>query len=600
MRLTGGEIVAEYLIRRQVPYIVGIPGHGNTSLLDAFVDRADRIKMIPVMHEQSAVHLADAFYRVSGTPLAVTTSIGPGATNTTIGIAQAYVDSTAVLLITGSVHTYMRGHAVLQEIERVQWANFPRILEPIVKRYWQVSRVDQLPYVLHRAFNQMLAGRRGPVLLDLPMDVQADAADVELPEADEREPHGRMRPDAAEVTRAAKLLWAAKRPVLLAGGGVITADAAAELTALAEHLGAAVVTTWMGKGAMPEDHPLYGWHPGDTGSSVGNALCRSADVILAVGCRFTDWIASSYRDKVTFAIPPTKLIQVDLDPHEIGKNYPVTVGLLADAKAALADLLEAVRDLGKARDYKKGAYFKDIVRLQEEWYERLRPAQTADVKPMTISRALVELRKALPKETIVVTGAGLPQTQVWQEFPVYAPRTHITSGGFSTMGFTVPGTIGAKLAAPKTPVVGIAGDGDFMQTMQELAVAAQLDLPVLIVILNNCGWQSIKNLQFNAYGEKRLLGTEFKKKDGSPYTAHFADVARAFGCHAERVESPAVIGAAVKKAMAKGGPAVLEVMTARDWPHTGVQKTGWWDVPIPTYLPKKRKEYEAARAEEKL
>src|SRR3972149_4553757 len=153
--------------------------------------------MIPVMHEQSAVHLADAFYRVSGTPLAVTTSIGPGATNTTIGIAQAYVDSTAVLLITGSVHTYMRGHTVLQEIERVQWANFPRILEPIVKRYWQVSRVDQLPYVLHRAFNQMLAGRRGPVLLDLPMDVQADAADVELPEADEREPHGRMGPGGA-------------------------------------------------------------------------------------------------------------------------------------------------------------------------------------------------------------------------------------------------------------------------------------------------------------------------------------------------------------------------------------------------------------------
>jgi acetolactate synthase-1/2/3 large subunit len=219
---------------------------------------------------------------------------------------------------------------------------------------------------------------------------------------------------------------------------------------------------------------------------------------------------------------------------------------------------------------------------------------------MTISRALVELRKVLPKETIVVTGAGLPQAQVWQEFPVYAPRTHITSGGFSTMGFTVPGSIGAKLAAPKAPVVGIAGDGDFMQTMQELAVAVQLDLPVLIVILNNCGWQSIKNLQFNAYGEKRLLGTEFRKKDGSPYSANFAEVARAFGCHAERVEDPAAIGAAVKKAMAKGAPAVLELMTARDWPHTGLQKTGWWDVPIPTYLPKKRKEYEAARAEEKL
>ncbi|HSB71461.1 MAG TPA: thiamine pyrophosphate-binding protein [Candidatus Methylomirabilis sp.] len=600
MRLTGSEIIVEYLIRQGVPYICGIPGHGNVALLDAVVDRQDQIKMIQVMHEQSGVHLADAYYRVSGKPLAVTTSIGPGAMNTVIGMAQAYVDSTAVLLITGSTHTYMRGHTVLQEIERVHWSNFPRVLEPIVKRYWQVSRTDQLPYVMHRAFNQMLSGRPGPVLVDLPMDVAADTAEVELPDPEERVPQGRMRPDAEAIQQAGKLLLGAKRPVLLAGGGVITANASRELQGVAEFLGAAVTTTWMGKGAFPEDHPLYCWHPGDTASTVGNAVCRSADVLLAVGCRFTDWVTSSLRDGVSFAIPPTRLIQIDVDPHEIGKNYPTTIGILADAKAALGDLLAQLKDLGKPKEYTRSAYFKEIQKLNAEWERVLRKMQTSPVRPMTISRALQAIRGAVPRDTIVVTGAGLPQGQVWQEFPVYAPRTHITSGGFSTMGFTVPGAIGAKLAAPGTPVVGIAGDGDFMQTMQEMGVAAQLDLPVVFVVMNNCGFRSIMNLQFNAFGEKRLIGTCFEKKDGSVYSADFAACARAFGLEAVRVEEPDEVGPAVKRALASGGPSLVEVMTARTWPQTAVSKSGWWDVPIPAYLPNRRKEYEKGRGEEKL
>jgi acetolactate synthase-1/2/3 large subunit len=600
MRLTGGEIIVEYLIRRGVPYLCGIPGHGNVALLDAVVDRQDRIKMIQVMHEQSGVHLADAYYRVSGSPLAVTTSIGPGAMNTAIGIAQAYVDSTAVLVITGSTHTYMRGHTVLQEIERAHWSNFPRVLEPIVKRYWQVSRVDQLPYVMHRAFNQMLSGRPGPVLVDLPMDVAADAADVTLPEPAEREPIGRTRPDAGAIRRAAELLLAAKRPVILAGGGAITAGAGDELRSVAEFLGAAVATTWMGKGAFPEDHPLYCWHPGETGTTVGNTICRTADVLLAVGCRFTDWVASSYRQGTSFAIPPTTLIQIDIDPHEIGKNYPAAVGIVADAKAALEDLAQQLRDLGKPSDSRSSAYFEEIQRLNAEWDRMLAMMQQSPARPVTISRALKEIRAAAPRETIVVTGAGLPQGQVWQEFEVYTPRTHITSGGFSTMGFTVPGVIGARLAAPTSPVIGIAGDGDFMQTMQEMAVAARLELPVLYIVLNNCGFRSIMNLQYNAFGEKRLVGSTFETRDGAPYSANLADCAKAFGLQSLRVEEPEDIGPAVRKALASRGPSLVEVMTARDWPHTGAARTGWWDVPIPTYLPKTRKAYEEGRAEETL
>ncbi|HEY9721479.1 MAG TPA: thiamine pyrophosphate-binding protein, partial [Oscillatoriaceae cyanobacterium] len=430
--MTGGELIAEYLIRENVPYVVGIPGHGITPTIDAFVDRKDKITVLQAIHEQGAIHLVDAYYRVSGQPLAVFTSIGPGAVNTVMGVAQCYVDSTACLVMTGSAHTHMRGRAVLQELERAQWINNARIFEPVTKRYWQVSRTDQLPYAMHRAFNTMMSGRRGPVLLDLPMDVQADQASMVLPEPYAREPQGRVRPDARETQRAAELLASAKRPVLLVGGGVITADAHEEVVHLAEHLGIPVVTTSMGKGAIPEDHELNAWACGDLGSISGNTLCRTADVLVAVGCRFTDRCASSYRHGVTFTIPGTQLIHIDIDPSEIGKNYPVAVGLVADAKAALIDLLDAVRDVTRPRAYREGAYFAELQKLKAEWDALLAVNRDTDVRPTTISRVLKEARAFLDRDCIVVTGAGNSQSQVYQEFPVYGPRQHITSGGFST------------------------------------------------------------------------------------------------------------------------------------------------------------------------
>lgn len=599
-RMTGGELIAEYLIRERVPYAVGIPGHGCLPLVDAFVDRRDRISVLQAVHEQGAVHVADAYYRVSGQPLAVFTSIGPGAVNTAMGVAQCFIDSTAALVLTGSGHTHMRGRAILQEIERQQWMNNARILEPVVKRYWQVSHVTQLPHVMHRAFNQMMSGRRGPVLLDLPMDVQADAAMLSVPDPAAREPRGRPRPDAQEVRKAAEMLLGARRPVLLVGGGAITADASDEVRHLAEFLGAPVVTTSMGKGIIPEDHELNAWACGDLGSLSGNTMTRSADVLLAIGCRFTDRCASSYRRGVTFDIPPTRLIHLDIDPTEIGKNYPVDVALVGDAKAGLADLLAAARDLGKARDYRQTPYFAELQDLKQRWEELLAPMRNATVVPTTISRALALARQCLDRDAIVVTGAGLPQSQVYQEFPVYGPRQHITSGGFSTMGFTVPGAIGAKLAAPDRQVLGIAGDGDFLQTCQELGMAVQYGIPAVYLVLNNFGWQSIRNLQTNAYGPDRVIATPFQKKDGTPYSAHLADLARAFGCHGERVEDPDELPRALRRAFASDMPAVVEVLVSRELPWAGLTATGWWDVPVPAYLEARRAAYDEARAEEVL
>ncbi|NCA14543.1 MAG: thiamine pyrophosphate-binding protein, partial [Proteobacteria bacterium] len=342
-RLSGAQMIAEFLVKAGVRHVAGIPGHGIWTVLDAFLDYPD-LNVIQVLHEQSAAHLADGYYRASGKPIAAFASIGPGAANTVVGVATAYVDSQAMMLLTGSPHTYMRGHSVLQELDRAQWANFPRVTEGITKQVWQPSRVEQLPFVMQRAWSAMTTGRPGPVHLDLPMDVQADDADVVVHGPEQFISGGRPRPDAHEVQRAARLLAGASRPVIVAGGGTILSEASPELVALAEHLGIPVVTTWMGKGSIPEDHPLNGWSIGDTASTSGNTLAANADVVLSVGCRFVDWSASSYRAGVSFTIPPSALIQIDLEPREIGKNYPVTVGLVADAKAALADLLAAVGD----------------------------------------------------------------------------------------------------------------------------------------------------------------------------------------------------------------------------------------------------------------
>src|SRR5277367_2021945 len=589
--MTGGQIIVDHLVRENVPYTFGIPGHGNTALLDAFVDRKSEIDVIPSMHEQNASHMADGFYRTSSKIAAVCTSIGPGATNTLTGVATAFADSMPQLLICGGVHTYMMNRGVLQEIDRPHGDNFPRMVEPVVKRWWQPSRVDQLPTVLNQAFNAMLEGRRGPVMINMPQDLQAESATVDIEPAKDRRTDARTFGDPDYITRAARLLLSAERPVILAGGGVIAADASPELVAIAEHVGAAVTTSFMGKGSIAEDHPLFAWACGDLGSIPGNACTREADVILAIGCRFSDRIASSYRPGVTFDIPKTKLIHVDIDGFEIGKNYPVEVGIIGDAKAVLSAILAEMRDHATPRDYKNGVQFSRLQKLKEEWIAYLRPMREANVSPMTASQVLWEARQALPRDTIVVTDSSNPQNQVFNEFPVYGPKQHITAGGFSGIGFALPAAIGAKLGAPNAPVVAICGDGAFLQTGQELATAVMMGIPAIFLIINNGGWGAIRNLQLNMFGEDREIITGFRTPDNQPWSAHIANFAQSLGAAAERVEDPLQIGAALQRAIRSGRPYVVEAICAIERPWSNMHPTGWWDITVPAYLGDQRLDY---------
>jgi len=594
VKLSGGQIIVETLIAEGVPYIVGIPGHGTLGLSDALLGQ-DTLKVLQVRHEQAAVHLADGYYRVAGVPLAVFTSIGPGAMNTVIGVASCFVDGIPVLVLTGNSHTHMAGRGVLQEIERRYDANSLAVFEPIAKRVWRPNSAARLPRILQRAFAEMLSGRRGPVVVDLPMDVQCDSVDVGtgLPRPGAYRATGSVLPDAGRIAAAVRLLAGAQRPVIVAGGGVNAAEAWDELRQLAELLGAPVVTTMMGKGAFPEDHPLSGLHGGSKGTTCGNALTRGADVLLAVGMRFADESTSSYRQGVTYAIPPTRLIHLDLDPAEIGKNYPVEVGIVADARAGL----EALGHSLQAHRAQRRGYYDEIQRLREEWLAQVGRLATSDHTPVTISRLVAEVRAFLDRDAIVVTSSGNVQAQWFQEAMVYEPRTNLTAGGFSTMGWTVPAALGAALAAPGRQVVGLVGDGDFLMTCQELATAVQYAIPVVYVVANNSGWIAIRDLQAAILGEERAVGAEFLK-NGQPISPDIAAVARAFGCYAERICAAHEVRPALERAFAKGLAAVIEVMVERTYPLSGSPAVGWWDVPVPAYLTERRARYERERAEE--
>ena len=600
MRLTGGEIVAEYLISEGVPYVIGIPGHGCLGLADAFLGRERRIRVLQAMQEMAAVHMADGYYRASGRPLAVFTSIGPGAINTAIGAATAYVDSTPVLILNGSAHTHMRGKGLLQEIERSRDDDFERVLQPVVKRSMRADRVELLPSIMKRAFNVMMTGRRGPVNVVLPMDVQSASADVVMPDPSRSVPSGQARGDPDSVVRAARLLADAKRPVILAGGGVAAAGAQDALLRLAEAKGAAVVTTMAGKGCFPEEHPLYAWHTGSKGTSIGLKMTSTADVLLAVGCRFADETACSYRPGVAFSIPPTKLIHVDIDPYEIGKNYPVEVGVVGDASVVLGDIADELSELTSSRDIRSGAFMREIGTERRRWARHIERLLAVKTELPTITQVLREVRNAAARDAYVVTSSGNTQAQMLQEFPFYVPGTCITTGGFSTMGFALPAAIGVKLARPDRQVIGVVGEGDFMMTMQEMATAVQLGTAVVMVVVNNQGWLAIKDLQMDAYGKKRAIAVDFKTPDGGLYSPGIALAAKAFGLHAQKVSSRGAVAPALRKAIASGCPAVVEVEVHREFPYSGSPAVGWWDVPVPTYLKERRSAYEKARRQERL
>lgn len=600
MKLSGGQIVMRYLEKEKVPYVLGIPGHGILSFFDAVKEseQAGNVKYIQVKHEQTAVHIADGYSRVKGEPLATFTSIGPGALNTSIGLGTAYVDSVPVFQVNGDTHTNMKGVGVLQEIERAQDSNYIRVMEPVTKRCWRAESVTQLPRLLQRAFNQMTTGRKGPVVIGLPMDVAADMMDVDFDEIGTRKTAAKPAGQKEYIEKAVQMMKGARRPVIIAGGSVLRSDMEDKLIELAELWGAAVITTMAGKSAFPEDHPLNGFHTGSKGTPVGLTLTREADVILALGTRFADETACSYRDGVGFSFSRTKLIQVDIESAEIGKNYPCSCGIIGDVSVVAGQLIEVYKaEVSSDRSYLDREYTREIMALKKEWEGVLAQKRSVDFAHPTISQVIGIMNECLPENTIITTSSGNTQAQLFQEYCFKNGQKHLTTGGFSTMGWAMPAAIGAKLAKPEAPVVAFVGDGDFMMTMQEMSVMAQYDIPVVVLLMNNSAWMAIKDLQADVFGEAHMFGNDFMK-DGELYSPEFAKIARNFGLYAEKVDRKEDVARAIEDAIASGKPALVEVIVHREYPESGGVSYGWWDMPVPAYMEEQREKFMAAKAEE--
>ncbi|MEV4129954.1 thiamine pyrophosphate-binding protein [Nocardia sp. NPDC049707] len=589
--LNGGQVIARVLKEYGVPYVAGIPGHGIWGLMDAFLEDESRIPFIQTYHEQSAVHLADGYYRVSGKPMVAVTSIGAGASNTVLGLATAYSDSTSVLVITGGPPRHMRGRGILQELDRQKDNGFPQVAEAVSKRSWVANSIEELPFILHRAFNTMLTGRRGPAHIEVPYDLHAETADVTLHDLERRLPVGRQYPDPEAVDRAVRLLATAERPVIVVGGGAITAEATDEVRALAESWRIPVVTTWNGKSAFPEDHELFVGSVGQTGTIHGNYLAANADVVVSIGCRFTDWSSSSYSRGQSFSFPPAKLIHIDIDPYEIGKNYPAEVGIVADAKPAVAAIVDSLPSVAPER----AEYLAEIVEHKIDWEQQLSARRDSDRFPFTLQRPLGALRTVMDRNGIVLVGSGNTQGAVKQTFPVYEPRTHLTTGGFSAMGWPVPAALGAKLAAPDRQVACITGDGDFLMTAQEIGVAIQHDIAVVFLVQDNSGYISIRGGQRNA--TDRIIGTEFNRPDGTPYSPSFENLGKSFGLESFRVESAADLEPTFKRAFDAKAPVLVELPTDRDLASPFV--SGWLDFPpLPHITDSRQDEYRELRGKQ--
>jgi acetolactate synthase-1/2/3 large subunit len=571
---SGAEVVAKYLESIGVEYVFGMCGHTNVALLDALVYKTG-IKFISFKHEQIAAHAADAYFRVTHKPAVVLVHVGPGLTNATTGVANASLDSSAMVVIAGDVPSFHFGRDPHQEVKLHMDGDQFEIYRPFVKRAWRVHNVNFLPDIIARAFNIATSGRPGAVLVDVPMDIFSEECERVPEKLNLRKVTGqRIRGDMVEIERAIVMIKEAKNPVLYFGGGVILSDATDDAIELAEYLGVPVATTLMGKGVIPEDHSLSVGVTGFWGSPVVNNLTKEADLILAVGTRFPETDSSSWLPGYTFNIPPTKLIHVDIDSKEIGKVFPVEIGIVGDAKAVLQSMLECAKSNFSEKGWKNDTVISKISKEKKAWHNSIGKHQRSDAMPMRPERILKELRDVLPRDGIICTDVGWNKNGVGQQFPIYLPRTQVAPGGLATMGFGPAAVIGAKIGAPDKIVIALVGDGAFGSVSPAVATAVENDLAVTWVVMNNSRYGVITGLQKKAFG--RAAASEFKiEKTGKDYSPDFSLLAKAYGADGYRVENPRELKPTLEKAIASGRPTVID--TVMD-PDVTVPTTGYWDV----------------------
>jgi acetolactate synthase I/II/III large subunit len=571
--------LVNYLETRGIKHIFGLCGHTNIAVLSAL--EKSSIKFINVRHEQIAAHAADGYARVTGKASVVLSHLGPGMTNAATGVANAALDCIPMVVIAGDVPSHYYGKHPHQEVNLHADGAQCEIYRPFVKRVWRVERAELFPEIMEKAFNLAESGQPGPVLVDVPMDIFSKEIDTALFERQLQNTKQLRKPsmDRKTAEEIIDQLTAAKNPVIYAGGGVVLAKAATELKQLVDHLSLPVAHSLMGKGALPDDHPLTLGMTGFWGTQYINDSCRNADLILGLGSRFKEADSSSWYPEFTFDIPKTKLIQIDIEPSEIGRNYPVEIGAVADLKHALQTLYEVAK-VKFPEGIERASLKNDIDAERKKFKQSNVEMESSDAFPMMPERILAEVREVLPKDAIITTDVGWNKNGVGQQFPIYEPGSILIPGGYATMGFGGPAALGAKIASPEKVVIALVGDGGFGQNPALLATAKHDNIAVIWLIMNNNAFGTIAGLEKAHYNT--TFATIFQK-DGESTSPDYAAIAKAYGIEGITVKSAAEFKPALAQAIALNKPVVLDVPMI----NNPVPTTGHWNI-LDIYSPGKK------------
>ena len=539
-RLSPGQSVVEALRSEGVNYVFGIVGGTFLEILDALYDAED-IKFVSTRHEQGAAFMADGFARASGKPAVCLATNGPGATNLVSGVYAAYTGHSPVIAMSGAPARDVVYRDAFQEADHVS------LFRPVTKQALTVNASNRIPELFRHAFRTAMTGKKGPVFIDIPRDL-LDGSPIEHPDAQppSYRVHQRLPADPELVARAASLLSSAERPVIIAGGGVIQSGASETVVQLAELLGAPMITSYGRNDAVPNAHPQYVGPLGRAGAAEAGQACARADVILAAGTRLSNF-TSFYDNRYISA--DAKIIQIEIDERELGRNYPVSVGIQADADAALTSILEALQATGSQPD--RGAWAAEGADLRARRRARLDDEATWTGSPLKPQRVYGELRKALPEEAIMVLDAGACPAFGYDRLDFHRPGTLITPLDFGGLGFAFPEALGAKLGRPDAPVVAIHGDGGFLFNVQELETAVREGIAVVTIVMNNNLWGSEA-----AYQQALYPGREIGAHITNP---RFDKLAELFGARGYFVDRAEDVGDVVLEAIGSGQPAVIEI-----------------------------------------
>lgn len=570
-KLVSDQLV-DYLERRGVEYVFGLCGHTVIGLLDA-LSRSQRIRYISVRHEQIAATAADGYARVKKRASVLMCHLGPGITNTVTGVANAAFDSIPMVVIAGDVPSYYYGRHPHQEVNMHCDGSQYDILKPVVKRAWRIDDPEALPAILDKAFRLAESGRPGPVLIDVPMDMFSREIETDLFERTYLDSPETIRPALAPQAAKdiARRLVEAERPLIHAGGGVLLSGASDALRALAEFLEIPVSRTLMGQGCLPDDHPLMAGQTGFWGLAYTHELTARADVILGLGTRFAEADSSSWYPGVTFDMEKTRFLQIDIDPSEIGRNYPVEIGAVADIRLALMQILAEAKAL-RPEGMRRPETVAFIARERAAFVESNRAISEDGRFPMTPQRILRDVKAVVPEDALIFTDVGWNKNGVAQQFQITVPGAIHHSSGLATMGFGASAILGGKLAAPDKVVLALVGDGGFGTNPSCMATAVEQNIPVIWIVMNNAAFGTIAGLEYANYGTR--FGTEFKTPDGAVYSPDWATVARAYGVDSIRIGAADEFRPALEKAVAAGKPFLLDVPME----NIAVPTPGCWNI----------------------